>query len=190
MTAKTILLALAGCSCSANLATAQNLNLKLGLWEFTSTTESKGDLISMMPAAEKARLEEAKAHMTPEQRAKMEALLKARTSMLGPTATPRVFKSCLTRESMQLKFANLSNSQYDSSCPTTPIRSTSTAFESRQACSTSGVNTNTLIVMEATDPEQFAGNVRSTVSGQNGTFEVRAHTTGKWLGSACGEVKP
>ena len=61
-------MALALLSCGATWAAAQDLNIRPGLWEFTATREIKGDPMSTMSAADKAEMEEAKAHMSPERK--------------------------------------------------------------------------------------------------------------------------
>ncbi len=64
----------------------QPLNVKLGLWEVTSTTNVSG----MPPIPD-----DVLARMTPEQRARMEAAMKARSGE-GPKTTVR--KECITKE--------------------------------------------------------------------------------------------
>jgi hypothetical protein len=57
-------LGLAILSGGAILAPAQDLNLKPGLWELTATYESENDPMNMISAAQKAQMEQAKAHMS------------------------------------------------------------------------------------------------------------------------------
>src|SRR5262249_9492942 len=67
----------------------QPLNVKLGLWENTTTISSSGAL-GIPP--------EKLAKMSPEQRARVEAALKARS---GQSAHTNTYKSCLTKDQLQ-----------------------------------------------------------------------------------------
>lgn len=179
--------------CCATLAVAQDLNIKPGLWELTVTTETKGDPMSMMSAADKAQMEEAKTHMSPEQRAQMEALMKQQQpNPWGGPAKTIIEKRCLTKEDIhQITHFAAKNSPGDkeaSNCKITVLKSTATVIESREACSsTNGPNPNTTLLIEAPNPETMTFRAESSVGG---SFEMKVKSSGKWLGPACGSVKP
>ena len=186
--------ALAILGCCATLAVAQDLNIKPGLWEFTVTRETKGDFPSMMPAADKAQMEEAKAYMSPEQWAKVEALMKQQQpNPWGGPAKTIIEKRCLTKEDIHQTLTHFAakNSPGDkeaSNCKITVLKSTATVIESREACSsTNGPNPNTTLLIEAPNPETMTFRAESSVGG---SFEMKVKSSGKWLGSACGNVKP
>jgi|ERR1039457_2669885 hypothetical protein len=198
-----ISIALAILGCSATLAVAQEFNMKPGLWEFTVTRETKGDLTSMMPAAEKAQMEEAKARMkaeveeakarmSPQQRAQMEALMK-QPGMPGGPAKTSIEKQCVTKENIHKTLAYLSGrdsaeEKETSNCKTTVLKSTATVMESRVVCpSTNGPSSNTTLLFEAPNPETLTLRFESSVGG---SFEMKGKSSGTWLGSACGNVKP
>jgi hypothetical protein len=189
-------IALAILGCCATLAAAQglNLNIKPGLWELTGTTETKGDPMSMMSAADKAQMEEAKPHMSPEQRAQMEAFMKQQTVTLGGPAKTSIAKVCITAENSHQQlagFATKNSAGYkDTNCKITPIRSTATLVENREVCSqTNGWTSNSTLLWEAPNPESFTVRVESSVGGRGG-LEMKMRSSGKWLGPACGNVKP
>src|SRR5579884_3172205 len=82
---------LCGLVCLLALSAAgdsQPLNLKLGLWETTIDNRTSG-----APPIPDSVL----AKMTPEQRARMEAALKARGA---GGSQPRTYKNCLTKEGL------------------------------------------------------------------------------------------
>lgn len=191
MTTK-IPIALAILGCSATLAVAQGLNIKPGLWELTGTSETKGDLTSMMPAAEKAQMEEAKARMSPEQRAQMEALMTER-GMLGAPAKTSIAKVCITAENILQHLAIFAAKNFAGEdtygCKVTPVRSTATMMERREECSSNGFKSISTLAIEAPNPETLTFKAESSVGGRGG-LEMKARSSGKWLGPACGSVKP
>jgi hypothetical protein len=197
-----IMLAILGCY--ATLATAQDLNIKPGLWELTVTREVKGDPLSGMPAKEKAELEAAKARMSaeveaakarmsPEQRAQMEAAVKEQAGIMAAMMKPTITRACFTKESIRTslaKFAAGTSSGTDNSgCKITPVRSTATVMESREVCSSNGNNSIATLLFEAPNPETLTFKGEGSAVG-GGTLEMKIKATGKWLGPACGDVKP
>jgi hypothetical protein len=134
--------------------------------------------------------------MSPEQGAQMEAMMKKQqTAMMGGQAKTMVMKSCLTKENIHqtLAYFAAKNSPGDketSNCKITVLKSTATVIESREACSsTNEPNSNTTALYEAPNPETLTGRVESLMGGRGG-LEMKMRTSGKWLGSACGNVKP
>jgi hypothetical protein len=190
MTTK-IPLALAILSCSATWAAAQDLNMKPGLWEFTVAYETKGDPMSMMSAADKAQMEEAKAHMSPAQRAQMEPLMKQQAAMANAWAKPHLQKACVTKENLHKMLADLAAEKTQSNCKITAVKSTGAVLEGREVCSENGHNSNFTVRFEAPNPETFTARAEASASGGSAAvYEVKFTSSGKWLGSACGDVKP
>jgi len=182
-------LALAILSCCATWAIAQDFNMKPGLWQFTSIGESKGDPASAMSPAEREQMEEAKAHMTAEQRAQMEAMMKQPMVVMGTAAKPRTWMACITKENIRKDFARMGVNEPGSNCKTTSIRQTSTVSESREVCSGSNAgNSNTTLLFELPSSETLIGAIHTTMSG--GGYEFNLKITGKWMGPACGDLKP
>ena len=184
-------IALAILGCCATMAAAQDLNLKPGLWELTGTYETKGDPMSMMSAADKARMEEAKAHMSPEQRAQMEAMMKQSTANVDGRPKTSTDKRCLTKEDIHKAAAQLAAEfSAGSNCKFTPVKSTATVLEGRAvSTSANGANSDSRLLFEAPNPETFTIRVEAS-AGVKGGLEIKARSSGKWLGPACGNVKP
>jgi len=186
---KRVPLALAILSCCAAWATAQDFNMKAGLWQFTSIGESKGDPVSAMSPEEKGQMEEAKAHMTAEQRAQMDAMMKQPMGMMGTAAKPRTWMACITKENMRKNFARMGVDEPGSTCKTTSIRQTSTVSESREVCSGSkSGNSNTTLLFKLPSAETLIGTIHTTISG--GGYEFSLKISGKWMSPACGDLKP
>ena len=93
----------------------QRLNVKTGLWEVTKTIHTEGH--TPIPAAMLERL-------TPEQRARMEARLKAQPADRSRTITAR---NCVTEQDMQK--GSLFSTNPNNECTEHIVNSTSTAFE-------------------------------------------------------------
>jgi hypothetical protein len=176
-------------SCCTTWATAQDFNMKPGLWQFTTIGESKGDPMSAMSPAEREQMEGAKAHMTPEQRAQMEAMMKQPMVAMGTAAKPHIGMACITKENIRKSLARMRVNEPGSTCKTTSIRQTSTVSESREVCAGSnGGNSNTTLLFELPGSETLTGTVHTIMSG--GGYEFNLKITGKWMGPACGDVKP
>ena len=180
-------LALAILSCCVTWATAQDFNMKPGLWQFTSMGEGKGDPMSGISPADRKQMEEAKAYMAPEQRAKMEAMMKQSMAAMG-TAKPRTSMACATKENIRKSIARFGVNEPGSTCKTTSIRQTSTVSESREVCSGNDSGSNTTLLFELPSSETLIGTIHTTMSG--GGYEFNFKITGKWMGPACGDVKP
>lgn len=154
------------------------LDVKTGLWESTVTSQSAGTL--PIPA-------EALSRLTPEQRARIEEMMKARGQQ-GSKATTT--KSCLTKESLQ-KMMTFSNDEQQN-CKRTVTRSTSREQDIRLDCGRDNVLGSMTIHIEAIDSENVKGNTQVNASGggNGGKMSSQASFTAKWLGSDCGDVKP
>ncbi len=181
-------------SCCATLtalsAATDEFNIRPGLWELTTSFDMKGDPQSMMSAADRAQMEEAMTHMTPEQRAKMEAMMKQQSAgPWGTSAKPLIKMACFTKENIHKEFSRLGAQGEGSTCKTTTIKHTSTLFEGREVCG-GGNNSNAILQFEASNPERLTGTVNVVPAEGRGGFEGKFNLTGRWLGSSCGDVKP
>ena len=152
-------------------AQAPALDVKMGLWEITSTSNVGGQ----MPTIDTSK-------MTPEQKARMEAAMKG---MLSPQSN--VTKSCMTRE----KF-NRSNFMTDDgagvTCKQTISTNTRTSLEANVVC-TGKLTSTGQIHIDAPSPTSFTGSVKSANSEQGRTMTMNMTMTGKWLGADCGKVQ-
>jgi len=150
-------------------------DVKLGLWETTSTTDSNG--APPLPPEVLSRL-------TPEQRAKMEAMAKARRSKGAPT---RTYKNCLTKE--KLNKALTFGEDEKKACKSTLIVSTSSRQEAHLECDVAGMKGGGEIRVDIVNSENVKGNSQMTLSSASGTTNVTVNFTSKWLGSSCGDVQ-
>ena len=151
----------------------QPLNVKTGLWETTTTRITSGEI--PIPAEMLARL-------TPEQRAKMEARMKANSAEKSTTHTS---KSCMTKE--KLEKAPFSEEQKD--CTRTIVTSTSSKAEVRFTCDQADTKVNGTINVEALNPENVKGSGNATMTGGGHTMTTSGTFTSKWLGTDCGAVQ-
>ena len=153
----------------------QPLDIKLGLWEVTSTTAMTG-----MPPIPPDVL----AKMPPEQRAKMEAAMGARSGA-SPTTTAR--KTCITREKMDKQTAF---SDERKNCTHTVVSSSSRKLEIKLQCTEQqNATMNGTIQVEALNSETLKGSVRMATTGGGRTMNMNSDFTSRYLGSACGDVK-
>ena len=153
----------------------QPLNVKTGLWETTTTRITSGEM--PIPAEFLARL-------TPEQRGKMEARMKANSAEKTKTNT-NTSKSCMTKE--KLEKAPFSDEQKD--CTRTIVTSTSNKAEVRFTCEKADTMVNGTINIEALDPENVKGSGNTTMTGGGHTMNTSGAFTSKWLGTDCRAVK-
>ena len=150
----------------------QPLNVKTGLWETTMTTKVNGS----MPLPDMSEL-------TPEQRAAIEARIKANSGEKTWTSTS---KSCLTKEQLEKGRAF---EQKDKECVQTVVTSSANKMEVRLVCEIENIKMSGLIQLEALSPESVKGSGQSTTTGGGHTMNGTTTLTAKWLGSTCGNVK-
>jgi hypothetical protein len=152
----------------------QPLDVKLGLWETTYTTATSG-----APPIPPDML----AKITPEQKARMEAMVKQRQSE-GPKT--RTEKKCLTQEDL-----NKSNilGEDEKDCTRTVISSTSHRLEAKIECTRGGGKQSGTIEMEALDTTNVRGSVHSTMTAGGNTMRIDTKLSSKYLGSSCGARK-
>ncbi len=173
---KTVLLVLGLLGAAALWAadTVHPLDVKLGLWETTVTHESSG-----APPIPPEML----AKISPEQRAKMEAMWKARQAQ-GPQTETR--KSCLTKEQLD-KAAWLDTKEEN--CTKTVVSSTAHHLEAKLECTRGGAKQSGTLTVDAVDSTSAKGVVHMVMTGGGNTMNANSTFTSKWLGAACGDVK-
>lgn len=150
------------------------LNVKEGLWEITVTHSMTG--MAAMPAIPPDVLDK----MPPEQRARVEAMMKG-------TPTTDVRKECVTKEKLEKNLA-FSNNRGD--CTRTVITSTGHKLEMKVHCEEKQSSTDAQFLIEAVGSDSVKGTnhmVSNTSSGRTMTMDFTFSS--KYLGSACGDVK-
>ncbi len=151
------------------VARAEPFDVKLGLWEVTHRTETSG-----VPPIDTSGL-------TPEQRARLEAAMKARAG----TQT-RTRRSCLTKEKLEKEL--FPTDEKNASCEHTVVSSTPTVREEKMACTGEQPITGD-IRFEALSRERVKGEARMAVGEGSRSMTVHSTMTARWLGSDCGNVK-
>jgi len=149
----------------------QPLNAKLGLWEITTTSQFSG--LPPIPA-------DVLAKMSPEQRAKMEAMFKQKASHGG---VPTTSQTCVTQE----KLNKAPFSEGKQSCQRTIISSTSQLAEFREEC-TEPDGTKRIMdgKFELSGDTNMKGSMKVKASGSGKAMNVNLDMSGKWIGSDCG----
>jgi Protein of unknown function (DUF3617) len=150
----------------------QPLDVKLGLWEITSTTAMTGMAMPNIPS-------DVLAKMTPEQRAKMQAAM-------GGTPTTTVRKVCITKEKMDKQTAFNDDRK---NCTRTVVSSSSSKVDIKMQCTEQDSTINGTIQVEALNSENVKGSVRMAMTGGGRNLNSSTDFTSRYLGSACGDVK-
>ncbi len=161
-----------GSSAAWSADTLQPLDVKLGLWETTTTTQ-----ISGMPPIPP----EALARLTPEQRARIEASMGAQ----GGQPKTHTTKSCMTKEKMEKAMFG----EERQNCKRTVITSTSSKTEVRLDCDQQGIKTSGTVRVDAINSENVKGSVKAESTGGGNTMNVNSNFTSKWLSSDCGKTE-
>ena len=154
-------------------------DIKLGLWETSTTTEMTG--MPAMPAMPQLP-PEALSRMPPEQRAKVEAMMKSRG---GTGGTPMVVKSCITRETLDRAMAF----KTDKSCTSKVVSSSATKQVIHMECTQDKSRMTGDMTVERVDAEHAKGTSVMKTEGEH-AMTVKVNFETKWLASDCGDVKP
>ena len=122
------------------------------------------------------------AKMAPEQRAKMEAAMKARAAQGAKTTTRR---TCLTKQELNKPFAF--GDDNDKSCKSTLISSSRSKQEAHLECANEKRSGD--VHIEALNPENVKGSIQMAATGGGSAMNVNVGFTAKWIGSSCAELK-
>ena len=150
------------------------LNLKPGLWQTTMNYTINGT--PAMPPEMEARL----AQMSPEQRAKFEAMLK---SQYGGAPQTRTWKSCVKKEDLNKYPFDDPNKK----CTYTVLNSTGSKMDVRGTCmpGNDGYKYDFKVQLEAADSEHAKGTGQMTVSRGDQTMNGDYSGSSQWLGATC-----
>ena len=149
------------------------MDVKLGLWESTVTTQMG------MPALPAELL----AKLTPEQRAKMEAAMQGRGG--GGSRTDST-KHCMTKETLSEALSLGENKSQN--CKRTLVSSTGAKQVIHVECASATMTTSGDLQFEAVNRETIKGSMVMN-AGQGGRgMSTKMEFTSKWLGADCGDV--
>jgi hypothetical protein len=149
----------------------QPMDVKLGLWEVTSSIKTSGQI--PIPPDELAKL-------TPAQRAMAEKAMRAQSPEKNRTITR---KECLTKEKLQ----EGAFGEERPSCKRTIETSTSSRLDLRLDCTQEGVTAKVNMQVVALDSENVKGETHMTLNGNQGAVSDSTFTA-KWVGASCGSV--
>jgi hypothetical protein len=153
------------------------LKVKLGLWENTVTHSMTG--MPAMPAISPDTL----AKMPPEQRARIEAMMK-QSGMGGPATN--VSKYCITQEKIDKQTAFDVTQQV---CTRTVVSSTSSRLEMKLHCEQKQATTDGTVVVEVTSSESTKGTAHMVTNAAGRNMNMDVTFSSKYLGPDCGDVK-
>jgi hypothetical protein len=149
------------------------LNVKEGLWEVTVTHSMSG-----MPATPNIP-PEALAQLPPEQRARMEAMMKG-------TPTTDVRKECVTKEKLQKNSAFSANR---GDCTRTVVSSTGKRLEMKFHCEEKQSSSDGTVLVEAIGSDNVKSTMHSVTNASGRTIKMDFTITSKYVGPACGDVQ-
>ena len=155
----------------ASAADFQPLDVKTGQWESTLSGQSSGQ--PPLP-------DELLRRLTPEQRAQVEAALKAKgTGGLKTT----INRTCLTKDKLDKAF-DLGD-ENTRSCTRTLVASFGNRQEIRLDCDRQGMKATGTVKIEALNPENLKGSMQITVTNHDRTMNMNYTFSSKWIGSTC-----
>ncbi len=153
-------------------AAAQKLDVKLGLWEATTTVQMSG-----APPIDTST-------MTPEQRTRMQAAMEG--SMMA-MAKPHTVKECLTKE--KLAQGTLFQDNKDN-CKQTVLSDTTTELAFKFVCAANdGETTTGEFHFQATSPESVKGTGQMTMGRGGQSMSGASTIAAKWVSESCGNLK-
>lgn len=150
----------------------QPMDVKPGLWETTTTMTVAGEM--PVPAEMLNRL-------TPAQRARMEARMKANSDA---HTNERTHRSCVTTEDIE-KYQTDFGAARSNGCTPTILSSTRNSAKARISCDTQGMTGTGTYEVEALDSEHLKGSSHAVMTGNGHTMNVDGKFTSKWVGASC-----
>ncbi len=149
--------------------------VKTGLWEQTITMTRQGTL--GLPESMLSR-------MTPEQRARAEARLKAGEQPYTHTETSQ---SCLTKK--DIDDWRIFKSP-DVSCKQLIVKSTGTELDAQWDCELQGgISGKGTVHFDILNPENARGTVHTIADGNGHHMVVDSKMSSKWIGSDCSKMR-
>jgi hypothetical protein len=157
------------------LASAASLNLKPGLWEVHSTIKRNGT--PPIPDSVLAKL-------TPEQRTKLEAGLKAQ---MARQPADSVSKTCVTEEDLK-KPMPLDPAGHNKACKSTLVKSSPTMQMIHIECTGQQTVTGDW-KFQTIDPKSMVGTMDMKVAAGSRAMTVNGKFEGKWVQASCQTAK-
>ena len=156
-------------------AQAHPLDVKLGLWEMAMSNQMSG-----VPPIDTSQ-------MTPEQRARVEAMMAQMRGRANASSAPRVIKTCITKEKLE-KEAFEFNDRQDSSCKRTLASSSSKEQVMHMECTSGQRVTSGDMRLEVLAPDHVQMTGKMAANGPN-PMSFNMNVDAKWVAASCGDVK-
>jgi hypothetical protein len=153
-------------------------DVKLGLWETTTSTDMSGMAMPTMPQIPPEVLSQ----MPPEQRARVEAMMKGR----GGSPRSMTVKSCITKDTLSRGSAF---GQSDKSCTLTVVSSTATKQVLHMDCTRDNNHMTGDMTIERVDAEHVKGTSVIKAEGEH-AISMKSSFETKFVSADCGDVKP
>jgi hypothetical protein len=155
---------------AANAADPLKLDVKLGLWEMTSTGKISGQL--PIPEDQLAKL-------PPEQRDKIMA-------SLGATSVPVTTQSCMTADKVAEGFTPR---EFHGNCQNQVVSNTGSELTMTGTCTNDRGTQSFTIHIKRLSREEAAGDISVVASRGGRTMNLERTIKAKWLGASCGKVQ-
>ena len=148
-------------------------NIKPGLWEVTVTPKMSGE----MPIPD-----DQLAKMTPDQRAKVDAMVK------GAGSKPHVYKDCMTPEKIAKGF-QMERGADEQSCKRNIISSTASELTLHDECDHTNRKTVSDVHFTFKGGTQLDGKLHIVTTASGKSMIVDSTVVGKFVNASCGAVK-
>lgn len=180
MTIRSMAVALAAIPMICLSADGSKLNVRLGLWETSTTIAGAGD-------AAMAGMAEAMQNMTPEQKARMAA---AMSHMKQEPSAPRLHKSrsCMTPEKMQ-RDSFFNDKEMHGHCTHTITENNSHATAVSFTCSEEGVTSEGKVRFETISPTSVKGTMDMHMVMHDRPVNMHSDFQSTWISADCGTEK-
>jgi len=160
----------------AGAALAAPPNAKPGLWESTVTRQMEGTPVA--PVADSAKL-------TPEQRARLEQMMRLR----GTTApTTSIVRYCVTTEAAQRWESFVQESGTDPKCERSVQDESAASLKMSFVCA--GGQQQGTAAFTATDANRIRGTISLVRRETGGDRKTTVDIDSRWVSGDCGAVKP
>lgn len=157
--------------------------MKPGLWQFQTTTPGTGNGTM---AAYLANMKKEMANMSPEARKQMEAVLSQMAARdMGITADGFHTKVCITKEEVQ-DLDNLVGKHGNCTTQRSPL--VGGQLKMNMSCTNPPATGSAVVKFQGDTGYTMEATMTGNMGGQPATYITT--TTGKWLASDCGKVKP
>ena len=152
----------------------QSVQLKLGLWEVTTTVTANKELPIPAGLLEK---------LTPKQRARVEERVRASSSD-APKITKRTY--CLTEEQLN---EGPTFGQEPKSCKRTALTSSDKTVRLRMACFDNDRESDGTLQVEALASDRVRGSVKFSLAGAEASPNSAATFSARWIGPVCSSTR-